>query len=259
MKYSTAIISAILCAEAALAGSLTGQQLRRRNREARRQARAEGKLLNTCLKIASSTESGIENASFSENWAGGVITSTDVTSVTATATVPTVASNDGAAWVGIDGDSCQTAILQTGFQWVDGEYSAWYEWYPLDSVNFDITISAGDSVKMTVTATSKSAGSATIDNLSTGESVSHSFSGESNELCEFDAEWIVEDFEECEGSDCSLVPFGDFGTLTFADATATIGGSAVDAGDSSIIDIEQNSKVLTDCSASGTTVTCTYE
>ncbi|KAF4500527.1 glycosyl hydrolase family 43 [Fusarium agapanthi] len=42
--------------------------------------------------------------------------------------------SDGAAasaWVGIDGDTCQTAILQTGISfYADGSFDAWYEWIP---------------------------------------------------------------------------------------------------------------------------------
>lgn len=125
-------------------------------------------------------------------------------------------------------------------------------------VSFDITIDAGDSIKMTVTATSTSAGSATIENVTKGTTVTKKFSGESDKLCEYDAEWIVEDFEECTGSSCSLVPFGNFGTVEFTAATATINGATVTAADASILDIEQSSKVLTSCSASGSTVTCKY-
>jgi len=259
MKFST-VLSTILLTEVALAAPSLGADKRHRSREARKLARAEGKTLKTGPRIAADTASGIKNGEFveySSNWAGGVISTTGVTSVTGTATVPKVASGDGAAWVGIDGDSCETAILQTGFQWIDGEYAAWYEWYPADSVNFDITIAEGDSIKMTVTATSKSAGEAIIENVTTGVTVSKTFSGESDALCEFDAEWIVEDFEECEGNSCSLVPFGDFGTVEFTAASATIGGVVTTPAKATVIDIEQNS-VLTDCSVSSSGVTCTY-
>lgn len=38
------------------------------------------------------------------------------------------------AWVGIDGDTAQNSILQTGVDfYVEGSsvsYDAWYEWYP---------------------------------------------------------------------------------------------------------------------------------
>ena len=95
--------------------------------------------------------------------------------------------------------------------------SAWYEWYPDYSYDFSgIGFSAGDIVTVTVTATSKTGGTAKIKNHSTGRSVSHTFSGQPS-LCEYNAEWIVEDFE----SDNSLVPLANFGTVTFVEAFAT--------------------------------------
>lgn len=54
---------------------------------------------------------------YSSNWAGAVIVTTDVTEVTGTFTVPTAEIPSGgsdsteygaAAWVGIDGDTCET-------------------------------------------------------------------------------------------------------------------------------------------------------
>lgn len=121
-----------------------------------------------------------------------------------------------------------------------------------------ITISAGDSILMTVTATSKTSGSAVIENLTTGKTVSETFSDVSDgSLCEYDAEWIVEDFEEC-GSTCSLVPFADFGTVTFTDVSATISGSTVYPSDATVLDIKQSNKVLTDCSTSASEVSCSY-
>lgn len=109
---------------------------------------------------------------------------------------------------------------------------------------------------MTVTATSTSAGTAVIQNLSTGQSVTHSFTRESNALQELNAEWIVEDFEE----NGSLVQFANFGTVTFTNAYATTSsGTTVQAGSNpTIIDIEQNNKVLTSVTTSGETVTVTY-
>ncbi|KAH8898029.1 hypothetical protein GQ53DRAFT_637802 [Thozetella sp. PMI_491] len=201
---------------------------------------------------------------YSSNWAGAVLIGSGYTSVTATVTVPSVsgaADAAGAAWVGIDGDTCETAILQTGIDWYgDGTYDAWYEWYPEDSEDFSLSLSEGDSIKMTVTATSKTGGSAVLENLTTGKTVTKTFSGEtSGSLCETNAEWIVEDFEECEGSSCSLVPFADFGTVEFTGCSATKSGSSVTPSGATIIDIEQNGNILTSCSTSGSTVTCTYE
>lgn len=62
---------------------------------------------------------------YDSNWAGAVIVSSGVTEVTGTFTIPTVKEPSGgnsnteygaAAWVGIDGDTCQsgTSALQSG-------------------------------------------------------------------------------------------------------------------------------------------------
>lgn len=137
-------------------------------------------------------------------------------------------------------------------------YDAWYEWYPDYAYDFSgIDISAGDSITVTVTASSKTAGTAVIENNTSGQKVSHSFSNEASEgsLCETNAEWIIEDFEE--GS--SQVQFADFGTVTFTGASATSGGSSVGVSGATIIDIQQSGTTLTDCSTSGSSeVTCKY-
>jgi len=95
-----------------------------------------------------------------------------------------------------------------------------------------------------------------IVNNSKGTSVSKTVSS-SAKLCETNAEWIVEDFEECEGNDCSLVPFANFGTVEFTGAEATTSSGSVTAAGATIIDIEQN-EVLTSVSVSGSTVTIEY-
>ena len=131
---------------------------------------------------------------------------------------------------------------------------AWYEWYPDYAYDFSgISFSAGDSVTTTVTATSKTGGTAVIKNNSKGTSVTHTFSGQPS-LCEYDAEWIVEDFE----SNGSLVPFADFGTVTFTGASATSSSGTVGPSGATIMDIRQSGVVLTSCSASSSSVTCSY-
>ncbi|KAI0144588.1 peptidase A4 family-domain-containing protein [Xylariaceae sp. FL1272] len=210
-------------------------------------------------------DGSIRHVEYSSNWAGAVLTSTGWTSVLGTITVPTPVntgkSGAGSAWVGIDGDTCGTAILQTGIDWYitasgSVSYDAWYEWYPDYAYDFTgITISKGDSVKFTVVANSKSSGTATINNLTTGKSVSHTFTGETSaQLCEYDAEWIVEDFE----SGGSQVQFADFGTVTFTSPQALKGSTVYTPSGATIIDIEQSNSVLTSCSASSSQVTCTY-
>lgn len=120
--------------------------------------------------------------------------------------------------------------------------------------DFSLDVSAGDTVTMSVTATSESKGTAVIENSTTGKSVTHTFSSTEGDLCEYDAEWIVEDYEE----GLSLVPFADFDSVEFTDAYATAGSTTIKAGSGSIIDIRQSGTVYTSCSASGETVTCTY-
>lgn len=270
MKFSAAV-SALLCAEAALGARFT--QKRRESRLAHQQARRDGLTRRSQPMIKSDFEPADGNVTFveySSNWAGAVLIGTGYTSVSGTITVPTPSSSGsseaaGAAWVGIDGDTCDTAILQTGIDWyVEGSsvsYDAWYEWYPDYSYDFSgITISAGDSIYMTVTATSTTSGTATVENLTTGVTKTESFTGVTDgSLCEYNAEWIVEDFEECTGSSCELVPFADFDTVTFTSATAIKSGTTVTPSGATIIDIEQNGEVLTSCSASSSSVTCTYE
>ena len=96
-----------------------------------------------------------------------------------------------------------------------------------------------------------------IENNTTGKRVSHSFKNEGSlgSLCETNAEWIIEDFEEGSG----MVQFADFGTVTFTGASAKTGSGSVGVSGATIIDIEQNSKILTDCSTSGSSgVSCSY-
>lgn len=94
MKF-TSIITALLCAEAAIGARLT--EKRRQSREARQLARRsspDGALRSSQPKIASeSVLEGITNQSnveYSTNWAGAVLIGTGYTSVTGTITVPTL-------------------------------------------------------------------------------------------------------------------------------------------------------------------------
>lgn len=200
----------------------------------------------------------------SENWAGAVLVGSGYTSVTGTFTVPTPSTTgSGSAWVGIDGYTCGTAILQTGIDWTKSgssiTYDAWYEWYPDYAYDFSgFSLEAGDSITATVTATSKTGGTAKLTNHRSGASVTHTFSNEASEgsLCETNAEWIVEDFEENGG----LVTFADFGTVTFTSCSAVDSGTTVGTTGATIFNIEQKNKVLTSCSVpSSSEVTCTYE
>jgi len=254
MKFST-IASALLLAGTTIAAPGTSA---RRARALARKGNTNQKLENSIGALTTNKT----NVQFSGNWAGAVLVSTGFTSVTGTFIAPSpTTAGSGSAWVGIDGDTCGSAILQTGIDWTRSgtriTYDAWYEWFPDFAFDFTgITISAGNSITVTVTATSTRAGTATIKNNTTGVTVTHSFSGAQVEasLCEQNAEWIVEDFE----SGSSLVPFANFGTVTFTGASAKKGTTTVPVTGATIIDLEQNT-VLTNCGLVGTSgVTCTY-
>lgn len=82
--------------------------------------------------------------------------------------------------------------------------------YPDYAYDFSgISIKAGDTIKLTVTATSTKAGSAVIQNLSTGVTVTKALTSTAA-LQEGNAEWIVEDFSSgplpARRSDVPLTP-----------------------------------------------------
>jgi hypothetical protein len=97
---------------------------------------------------------------------------------------------------------------------------------------------------MYVNATTTTSGSATIENLTTGQTVTKALTSTSA-LGGENAEWIVEDFEE--GS--SLIAFADFGNVTFTNCVAATSQSSEGVSSATIMDIENTSnEVLTDVS-----------
>ncbi|TVY89748.1 Scytalidopepsin B, partial [Lachnellula willkommii] len=259
MKFTTSILSALLCIEAALAGVPASRS------QARHLARRQSRGRRTAPFRGANVTANAPESTVQSNWGGAILESSGFTDVSATANAPKGSGSSsaaGSAWVGIDGASCQTAILQTGFDWYgDGTYDAWYEWYPDNAADFsDFDISEGDDIKMSVTATGANSGSATLENMTTGKKVSKTFSDEtSGSLCQTDAEFIIEDFEECDsgGSNCEPVAFASFSpAVSFKDCSATANGENVDLSQSSITEVEVNDKDLTKCSTSGTTLTC---
>lgn len=218
-------------------------------------------------------QSNQTNTDYSSNWSGAVLTSppsgTTFTSVSAEFTVPSPQSVDGqsgssSAWVGIDGDTYSNAILQTGIDFSvdsygDISYDAWYEWYPDYAYDFSgLSINAGDTIYVSVVASSSTSGTATIQNLSNGQTVYQDLTApySSAALGGQNAEWIVEDFE----SGGSLVTLDNFGTVTFSGASAGLSdGSYVGTSGADLIDIEQNGQVLTSASTpSSDEVVVTY-
>ena len=280
MKLTTALIAGLLSASTVVAAP--GSAMRRKRAEAAIAASRAGFVKAPKPFIAATNVTaavhGPENkqASYSTNWAGGVVEGSGFKTVTGTFTIPKVTVPSGgssrtlysaSAWVGIDGYSCSSAILQTGvdFSIQNGvvTYDSWYEWYPDYAYDFTgISFSAGDSVTVTVTASSKTGGVATIKNNSKGTSVSHTFTSQTaGSLCQTDAEWIVEDFTQIQNGQQSLVPLVNFGTVTFSGASATTNsGSKVGPAGADVIDlISANGKtVLTDVTVGSSTVSVVY-
>ncbi|KAF7346921.1 hypothetical protein MVEN_01444500 [Mycena venus] len=167
----------------------------------------------------------------SSTWAGAGMESPTNTyqSVTGTFVVPhlrpatggaSTGLYGGSAWVGLDGITCQNSLMATGINFIYLNETimanAWTEVYPNPGVNMAMTVNAGDTVKLTVTATSTTTGTAVVENLSNGQSSTVSLTTPSP-LCLENAEWIVEDFQE----GTFLIPFANFGSITFTDASAT--------------------------------------
>ncbi|KAM0288143.1 hypothetical protein ACHAQK_002266 [Fusarium lateritium] len=208
-----------------------------------------------------SLDSVDSNVQYSGNWAGAVKIGNGYNKVQGTITVPSVSGEDGSAasaWVGIDGDTCQTAILQTGISfYADGTFDAWYEWIPDYAYNFNnFNVHVGDKIRMTVDATSKTKGVATLENLTTNQKVTHTFSNTPSTLCETNAEWIVEAFQ----SGGSQVNLADFGTVTFTDASVSGSAGASGPSGAQIIDIssDQGQSIQAQGSVRGNSVTVQY-
>ncbi|UNI14296.1 hypothetical protein JDV02_000939 [Purpureocillium takamizusanense] len=196
-------------------------------------------------------------------WGGAVQQGQGWHYVTGTVTIPRVGGQSpsaaASAWVGIDGWSCQNAILQTGVNlYGDGSLATWYEWWPDASAYYDtpIDLRAGDRLRLSVFASSSTSGNVTIENLSNGQAQSHVFQGEGRALCASDAEWVVEDF----GSDYNgnHVPFVDFGSVEFLDAVASGPNGNVTPQGASIVNVEIDGAYRTDCGSNANGVRCNY-
>ncbi|RDW75908.1 hypothetical protein BP5796_06729 [Coleophoma crateriformis] len=275
MKFSLALLSTVVLATSALAApnprfskTRLGQRM-----AARRANNGNGRILEgSTMRSKDSASEVVETKSkktqatsnssiqYSENWSGAAITTPPsgqtFNAVSGTFNVPTPSAPSGvastyseyaaSAWVGIDGNTYSTAILQTGVDFVVDtsgavSYDAWYEWYPDYAYNFNITISAGDQINASVIATTSTTGTATIENLTTGEVATISLSSTSA-LGGENAEWIVEDFEE----GTSLVALANFGNVTFTDCIAATSQSSEGVSSATIMDIEDTSgNVLT--------------
>lgn len=257
MKFSAALFSNALFATAILASPLS------RNQRRAALSHKSNPLIPTTTVIEGNLLTNTSKVQYSDNWSGAVLTAPPAgqtfNAVSGRFVVPTPkapSSGSGtwsaSAWVGIDGDTYGNAILQSGVDFtvtVDGDststsFDAWYEWYPDYAYDFSIAISAGDTIAISVASSSSSAGTVTLENVTTGKTVSKSLTApsSSSDLGGQNAEWIVEDYE----SDGSLVSLANFGTVTFTDAVAKTSSESLGTTDATIIEIESGNTVLTD-------------
>jgi hypothetical protein len=166
-------------------------------------------------------------SSSSSNWSGYAASGGTFTSVTGTWTVPTVAGTTAGAdatWVGIGGLTTSD-LIQAGTQaQVDGsgnvQYSSWIEMLPAASQRVPLSVTAGDSVTVTITQQSGNDWLIAMKNNSSGGSynitVQYSSSNSS-------AEWV----QEAPSIGRGLVPLDDFGTVQFTGGSAVRDGSAM--------------------------------
>jgi len=238
MKFSAVLFANLLAATAVLAVPRNSKRSGLAERIARREAARSGLPLGERasqplhLTEASAADRAARvaagNATHvtleSTNWAGGILTAPPAgqtfNSVSGQFTVPTPSKPAGisgssfaaSAWVGIDGDTAQNAILQTGIDFNLASsgavsFDAWFEWFPLASTDFTgISIAAGNVIALSVVSTSSSTGTATIENLSTGVTVSKAITApdSSAHLQGINAEWSSDSFRggRFDGSVC---------------------------------------------------------
>jgi hypothetical protein len=171
----------------------------------------------------------------SENWSGyaalaGKTKFSDVHSefIQPAVTCPGAPDQLTSNWVGLDGFSDQTVEQDGTFAECGGPqnetpiYWAWYEMYPLDSVNV-FRVKPGDIIEASVQyARSTGMFNLAISDVTTGKS------GGLVTPCittcnRSSAEWIIERPAGCDASGCFLFALADFGTTTMTDDTAKAG------------------------------------
>jgi hypothetical protein len=194
----------------------------------------------------------------STNWSGYIVPSSAlITAVSGQWTVPTLncaatPSGSAAIWVGIGGYGWPTGgtsgvLLQTGVRTdcANGvpQYAGWFEEYPSipntskDFIGFPV--SPGDSIQASIFQGSSGAWETKVDDLTTGLSgvmVTGEGWGVSADAGDgsfreqgstaglsysggYTTEWIVEDFTQPDGS---LVPFADYGSVSFTGLTTSL-------------------------------------
>lgn len=149
------------------------------------------------------------------------------------------------AWIGMDGGTCNSALLQSGVTVVlnsNGQQSAsaWFEWAPRASYSISgFPVHVGDWLFVNITATSATSGIVNIANLAQSLAMTININ-DGPTLCRQDADWIVEDFYDAKGQ----VAFGRFQDVWFEDVGATTTkGQKIDLKNASPISLSNGTAI----------------
>ncbi|KAB5566137.1 concanavalin A-like lectin/glucanase domain-containing protein [Coniochaeta sp. 2T2.1] len=184
---------------------------------------------------------------YSNNWCGAVQHSPSTNAIKDVHTyfqVPTLTQRPGvtafpqyvATWVGIDGATWQSSLLQSG---ITSQLSstgvqtdwAWLEWIPDAAYNIpSFPVSAGDWIEITVSAPTSTTGVISIANLD--QDVSYMIPiNNGTALARVDADWIVEDPATAGG----LVPLARFSDVWFQDCSVSTANGTIKAVDAAVM------------------------
>jgi hypothetical protein len=186
----------------------------------------------TVAAALAATPVALANTTRSTNWAGYAVHRGGVSfrQVSGTWIQPSATCVKGqpsysAAWVGLGGYNPMSGALEQIGTEVDctaaGRVtsSAWYELVPAPSRTISLPVAAGDVMRATVTVTGHRV-AVDLDNLTTHRRFHKTLDTASIDVSS--AEWIVEAPSQCIGQfSCQALPLADFGSLTFASATAS--------------------------------------
>jgi Peptidase A4 family len=181
----------------------------------------------------------------SSNWAGYAVVGASAAGsrfarVTGSWTQPSASCRPGTAsysavWVGLGGFSDRSrALEQIGSEADcdrsgDAVYFAWLELVPHAPLDLRLKVRPGDHLAASVTVRGRAV-ALHITDLSTGQRFHTTRRMSAPDASS--AEWIVEAPSICVGaSACSTLSLTDFGTVSFATATATAGGHTGPIGD----------------------------
>jgi hypothetical protein len=189
---------------------------------------------------------------YSTDWCGAhsaTTTTNKITNVQGYFQVPSPTLRAGTAqpqyvgaWVGLDGYTWSSALLQAGTASAiaTGEtaYWAWFEWVPSASYNIpSFPVNPGDWIYVNILPLSSTSANVTIENY-THNYVYHIQLTNGQALGQIDAEWIIEDPYGSSGQE----PFPEFGTVWFENVYATLhDGTQLDAATSSYIYLDSPS------------------